>query len=189
MLFDAGLAGLVFPREYGGQGLPPEYQRAYAEEAKDYEQAFIFQEPTLNILAPTLLDFGTEEQKRDHLPAILRGDERWVQFLSEPSSGSDVAEHDDQRHQGRRRLAPQRIEDLEQRRRPFRLGDVPGAHQLGRAEAPRADDVPRPDPTARYRRAPHPDGRWQRALLPGVPHRRLRRRRRRARRGRPRLVR
>jgi alkylation response protein AidB-like acyl-CoA dehydrogenase len=91
MLFDAGLAGLVFPREYGGQGLPPEYQRAYAEEAKDYEQAFIFQEPTLNILAPTLLDFGTEQQKRDHLPAILRGDERWVQFLSEPSSGSDVA--------------------------------------------------------------------------------------------------
>ena len=91
MLFDAGLAGLVFPREYGGQGLPPEHQRAYAEEAKGYEQAFIFQEPTLNILAPTLLDFGTEEQKRDHLPAILRGDERWVQFLSEPSSGSDVA--------------------------------------------------------------------------------------------------
>ena len=91
MLFDAGLAGLVFPREYGGQGLPPEYQRVYAEEAKDYEQAFIFQEPTLNILAPTLLDFGTEEQKRQHLPAILRGDERWVQFLSEPSSGSDVA--------------------------------------------------------------------------------------------------
>ena len=91
MLFDAGLAGLVFPREYGGQGLAPEYQRAYAEAAKDYEQAFIFQEPTLNILAPTLLDFGTEDQKRNHLPAILRGDERWVQFLSEPSSGSDVA--------------------------------------------------------------------------------------------------
>ena len=86
----AGLAGLVFPREYGGQGLAPEYQRAVAEEAKDYEQAFIFQEPTLNILAPTLLDFGTEEQKRRHLPTILRGDERWVQFLSEPSSGSDA---------------------------------------------------------------------------------------------------
>ena len=38
-----------------------------------------------------LLDFGTEEQKQRHLPAILRGEEIWMQFLSEPSGGSDVA--------------------------------------------------------------------------------------------------
>ena len=38
-----------------------------------------------------LLDFGTEEQKRAHIPAILKGEELWMQFLSEPSSGSDVA--------------------------------------------------------------------------------------------------
>ena len=42
-------------------------------------------------MAPTLLDFGTEEQKLRHIPAILRGDELWVQFLSEPSGGSDLA--------------------------------------------------------------------------------------------------
>ena len=97
MLFDAGLAGLVFPREYGGRGLPPEYQRAYAEEAKDYEQAFIFQEPTLNILAPTLLDFGTEEQKRTP-PA---GDPPWRRAVGAvPLRAVERVrrrEHDDQR--------------------------------------------------------------------------------------------
>jgi alkylation response protein AidB-like acyl-CoA dehydrogenase len=43
------------------------------------------------IMGPTLLDFGTEEQKTRHIPAMLRGDELWVQFLSEPSAGSDLA--------------------------------------------------------------------------------------------------
>ena len=38
-----------------------------------------------------LLDFGTEEQKQRHIPAILKGEELWMQFLSEPSGGSDVA--------------------------------------------------------------------------------------------------
>ncbi len=38
-----------------------------------------------------LLDFGTEEQKLRHIPAILKGEELWMQFLSEPSGGSDVA--------------------------------------------------------------------------------------------------
>ena len=38
-----------------------------------------------------LLDFGTEEQKKRHIPAILKGEEVWMQFLSEPSGGSDVA--------------------------------------------------------------------------------------------------
>ena len=38
-----------------------------------------------------ILEFGTEEQKQRHLPAILRGEELWMQFLSEPSGGSDVA--------------------------------------------------------------------------------------------------
>ena len=41
--------------------------------------------------AAVILEFGTEEQKLHHLPAILRGDELWMQFLSEPSGGSDVA--------------------------------------------------------------------------------------------------
>jgi alkylation response protein AidB-like acyl-CoA dehydrogenase len=49
------------------------------------------QVPTLTPCATVLLEFGTEEQKRSHIPAILKGEELWMQFLSEPSGGSDVA--------------------------------------------------------------------------------------------------
>ena len=90
-LFDGGFAGIVFPVEYGGQGLTPQHQRAFTQESAGYEMPLLFNVPTLGILAPTLLDFGSEEQKRRHLPAILCGDELWVQFLSEPSGGSDLA--------------------------------------------------------------------------------------------------
>jgi len=91
VLFDGGFAGIVFPAEYGGQGLTPEHQKAFNAEAAGYEMPLLFNVPTLGILAATLLDFGSEEQKLRHLPAILRGDELWVQFLSEPSGGSDLA--------------------------------------------------------------------------------------------------
>ena len=91
MLFDAGLAGLCFPREYGGQGLAPEYQRVLNAELAGYEYPARLQAPTFSPCAAVLLDFGTEEQKQRHIPAILRGEEIWMQFLSEPSGGSDVA--------------------------------------------------------------------------------------------------
>jgi alkylation response protein AidB-like acyl-CoA dehydrogenase len=90
-LFDGGFAGLCFPSEYGGQGLSRAHQRAFTQESLRYQMPTLFNVPTLSILAPTLLDFGTEEQKKRHIPAILRGDELWVQFLSEPSGGSDLA--------------------------------------------------------------------------------------------------
>ena len=91
MLFDAALAGVCFPREYGGQGLTPDHQRALNEELDGYEYPAHLQAPTLAPCAAVLLDFGTEEQKLRHIPAILRGEELWMQFLSEPSGGSDVA--------------------------------------------------------------------------------------------------
>jgi alkylation response protein AidB-like acyl-CoA dehydrogenase len=91
MLFDAGLAGICFPRSYGGQGLTPAHQRVLNEELVGYEYPAKLQVPTLSPCATVLLDFGTEEQKLRHLPAILRGEELWMQFLSEPSGGSDVA--------------------------------------------------------------------------------------------------
>ena len=91
ILFDGGFAGLYFPTEYGGQGLPREYQMAFNQESAPYEMPVLLNVPTLSILAPTLLDFGTEAQKRAHIPEILSGEEIWVQFLSEPSGGSDLA--------------------------------------------------------------------------------------------------
>jgi alkylation response protein AidB-like acyl-CoA dehydrogenase len=91
MLFDAGLAGICFPTEYGGQGLTYEHQRAFSAEIVGYEYPSRLQVPTFAPCAAVLLEFGTEEQKLAHLPAMLKGEEIWMQFLSEPSSGSDVA--------------------------------------------------------------------------------------------------
>ena len=90
-LWDGGFAGIAWPAEYGGQGLTPAHQRAFTEECAGYEMPTPFNVPTFGILAATLLEFGTHEQKLRHIPAILKGDELWVQFLSEPSGGSDLA--------------------------------------------------------------------------------------------------
>ena len=90
-LFDAGLAGICFPREYGGQGLSAAHQRVLNEELAGYEYPSRLQAPTHVPCAAVLLDFGTEEQKSRHIPAILKGEEIWMQLLSEPSGGSDVA--------------------------------------------------------------------------------------------------
>jgi alkylation response protein AidB-like acyl-CoA dehydrogenase len=90
-LWDGGFAGLCYPSRYGGQGLAPEYQQAFNVEARGYELPTLFTIPTFTIIMPTILDFGTEEQKQRYIPAALRGEELWVQFLSEPTGGSDLA--------------------------------------------------------------------------------------------------
>ncbi len=91
MLFDADLAGICFPREYGGQGLTPAHQKVFNEEIVGYEFPTHLQVPNFTPCAAIILEFGTHEQKLHHLPAILKGEELWMQFLSEPSGGSDVA--------------------------------------------------------------------------------------------------
>jgi alkylation response protein AidB-like acyl-CoA dehydrogenase len=91
LLFDAGLAGICIPTTYGGQGLTPAHQRVLNEELAGYEHPSRLQSPTFAPCTAVLLEFGTEEQKLRHIPAILKGEEIWMQFLSEPSGGSDVA--------------------------------------------------------------------------------------------------
>ena len=90
-MFDGGFAGICFPKEYGGQGLTAEHNRAFNEELAGHEYPSRFAVPTFSPCASTLLEFATPEQKAAHLPAILKGDEVWVQLLSEPGGGSDVA--------------------------------------------------------------------------------------------------
>jgi alkylation response protein AidB-like acyl-CoA dehydrogenase len=63
----------------------------FLEESKPYDMPTAELSVSLNILGMTLLEFGTEEQKERHLPAMLKGDEIWLQLLSEPSGGSDLA--------------------------------------------------------------------------------------------------
>ena len=90
-LWDGGFAGIRVPAAYGGLGLTEQHRLAFNEEAAGYDLPFSFNVPTLGILAATLLDAGSHEQRLRHLPAILKGEELWVQFLSEPSGGSDLA--------------------------------------------------------------------------------------------------
>ncbi|MBE3199961.1 MULTISPECIES: acyl-CoA dehydrogenase family protein [Parafrankia] len=91
ILYDAGLAGLCVPRAYGGQGLTPAHQRVLNEELAPYEYPMRLQIPTFEPCLGVILEFGTEEQKLRHIPRILTGEEVWVQLLSEPSGGSDLA--------------------------------------------------------------------------------------------------
>lgn len=90
-LFDGGFAGICFPREYGGLGLTPAHQRAFDRVCAPYEMPTLINVPTFVPCGAVLLEFGTEEQKRRHIPGMLKGEELWMQFLSEPSGGSDVA--------------------------------------------------------------------------------------------------
>ena len=90
-VWDGGFAGICMPREYGGLGLTPEHNRAFNEELAGHEYPSRLAVPTFNPCASVLLEYATGEQKAAHLPAILRGEEVWVQLLSEPGGGSDVA--------------------------------------------------------------------------------------------------
>ncbi len=90
-LYDAGFAGLTWPREYGGQGLTNAEQIAFGQEARRYALpvgAFFI---GLGMPGPTILELGTEQQKQRYLPKMLRGEEIWCQLFSEPAAGSDVA--------------------------------------------------------------------------------------------------
>lgn len=90
-LYDAGFSGLSWPKEYGGQSLTMHHQRVFNEEANGYVLPSSPFMVTLGMCAPTLLQYGTEEQRRRHVPKMLRGDEIWCQLFSEPGAGSDVA--------------------------------------------------------------------------------------------------
>jgi alkylation response protein AidB-like acyl-CoA dehydrogenase len=91
-LFDAGYAGLNWPKEYGGQEAPPSQQLIFLEETTRARAPYV----GVNFVGllhagPTIVAEGTPEQKAAHLPRILRGDEVWCQGFSEPGSGSDLA--------------------------------------------------------------------------------------------------
>jgi alkylation response protein AidB-like acyl-CoA dehydrogenase len=87
-MYDAGWIGVSFPVEYGGRGLGP------AEEAIVSEETGRRGVPAgigTAYMGRSILFFGSEAQKREHLPGLLRGDQRWSQGFSEPGAGSDLA--------------------------------------------------------------------------------------------------
>jgi alkylation response protein AidB-like acyl-CoA dehydrogenase len=90
-LFAAGFAGISWPAEFGGQGLTNRHEIIFIQEAARYDTGSGPLAVTLGMCAPTLLAHGTDEQRRRHIPTVLRGDEIWCQLFSEPGAGSDVA--------------------------------------------------------------------------------------------------
>jgi alkylation response protein AidB-like acyl-CoA dehydrogenase len=91
-LFDAGYAGINWPRAYGGRGASLMEELVYYEEMAHANAPYV----PINFVAtrhggPTLIAEGSEAQKTAHLAPILRGDEVWCQGFSEPTAGSDLA--------------------------------------------------------------------------------------------------
>lgn len=90
-LHAAGFVGLLWPREYGGQGAPPVQQAILNEELARAGAPQLVNRVGINNAGPTIIARGTEVQKHRWLPPILSGDEVWCQLFSEPNAGSDLA--------------------------------------------------------------------------------------------------
>jgi alkylation response protein AidB-like acyl-CoA dehydrogenase len=90
-LYAAGYVGLTWPKEYGGRGLSPTYQAIYLEESSRADAPGHPGVIGLNMAGPTIIAWGTDEQKQRYLKPLLSGEEIWCQGFSEPGSGSDLA--------------------------------------------------------------------------------------------------
>jgi len=92
-LFEAGYAGITWPREYGGQGLPAAYESAFVEEAAGYvlPDFGALTITTFYVCVPTMLAHAPPGFLRGFVPRVLAGEQLVCQFFSEPSSGSDLA--------------------------------------------------------------------------------------------------
>ncbi|MEV4895786.1 acyl-CoA dehydrogenase family protein [Nonomuraea sp. NPDC055795] len=90
--FDAGLAWVHFPEGLGGLGAPRDLQQVVEKELAHTPQPNIgLQAIGLGMAAPTILAFGTQEQKERFLRPLYTGEEIWCQLFSEPGAGSDLA--------------------------------------------------------------------------------------------------
>ncbi len=86
---EAGFTGIAWPKEYGGQGKGALYLWALAEELS-YED-MPFDTLTFNSIGPTIMHFGSEEQKREWLPKIQSGEMSFALGYTEPNAGTDLA--------------------------------------------------------------------------------------------------
>jgi alkylation response protein AidB-like acyl-CoA dehydrogenase len=90
-LAEGGLAGVTWPKEYGGQGLGPIEQVICNQEIARAKVPGILDTIGVGMLGPTIIAHGAEEQKSRYLGPMLHGDEVWCQLFSEPAAGSDLA--------------------------------------------------------------------------------------------------
>ncbi|HXP29120.1 MAG TPA: acyl-CoA dehydrogenase family protein [Solirubrobacteraceae bacterium] len=90
-LAEGGLAGVTWPKDFGGQGLGPIEQVISNQEIAKAKLPGILDAIGVGMLGPTIIAHGTDEQKTRYLGTMLHGDEVWCQLFSEPAAGSDLA--------------------------------------------------------------------------------------------------
>jgi alkylation response protein AidB-like acyl-CoA dehydrogenase len=88
---DAGWGAVAWPPEYGGRGATVLDQLAHAEETTRARAPVPLNVIGMNNIAPAIMQYGTEGQKRALLPRMARADDIWCQGMSEPEAGSDLA--------------------------------------------------------------------------------------------------
>ena len=88
---EKGWTAPTWPKDYGGGGLPKDEFLILLEELQRIKARPPLGGMGITMIGPTLLEYGTEDQKKRHLPSIINGDIAWCQGYSEPGAGSDLA--------------------------------------------------------------------------------------------------
>ena len=171
-LYAGGWICATWPTEYGGKGLTTMQGVVLAEEfarAKAPMRADFFGD---TLVGPTILQWGTEEQKQEFLPKILSGEMRWCQGFSEPELGLGPREPEDVGRARRRRVGDQRAEGVDDAGAPRRLLLPAHPHRPRRAQAQGHLVPARADEAARRRGARDHPARRHGRVLRGVLRRR-----------------
>ena len=169
-----GYATPTWPAEYGaGLSLSPGQAKHVNDVLTHYKAPRSFNIIGIGMGGPTLLSWGTEEQKQRLLRPCATNEEIWCQLFSEPGAGSDVAGPVDACRARRRRVGRQRTEGVDDARAHRPVGDARRAHRPRPAQAQGAELLRRRHAGARRRgpsaRADHGRGRVQRGLLRQTP--------------------
>src|SRR5918993_548028 len=91
VLADAGLVGVTWPREYGGQGSTLVQQSIVSQELARARVPVLINHIGIGMCGPTVITHGSQDQRDRYLARLLRADDVWCQLFSEPASGSDLA--------------------------------------------------------------------------------------------------
>jgi len=90
-LYEGGWAAVSWPKEYGGRSATLMEQSLFWEEMARVEAPPMANSLGLGLIGPTIIAYGTDEQKKRFIPKILSAEEIWCQGFSEPNAGSDLA--------------------------------------------------------------------------------------------------
>ena len=181
-LGDAGFVGLTIPTEYGGRGLGHLHRYVVTEELLAHGAPVAAHWFADRQFAPSLLSYGSDEQRREFLPVIAAGRLHAAIGMSEHERGIRPGCGQDASESGRRRLVPQRHQGVDQRCPPGASDRRAGPHQpaRSRASACRFQPILRiAGLTGHHHRSDRADG-WRTPLQRGDVRRRVRLRCRRA---------